>query len=233
MSESSAWQAVTIPLLTTALTVACSVLLLVHQENRADRERFIDGAQTTAQETAHLLDEGYLELSKLINASGNQGWKDFSKSSSKPYWDFSRRWERQLITQHFKLSRYFGKDMADQLTHVDEIDLHPIDNLGSPHLCTPPGGENDFDIVKLADQTECFTRLIAGEQDIITGAKNAPEKDAGQFMDAIQESQRIKDFAAKLLQQYHRASVSYLRQLDNRLTQLGQPHVAVKTRDKS
>jgi hypothetical protein len=217
--------AVVTSLVTTLLTVGVAVWQFNQTNLRSDQTRFVDAAQATAQETSVLLDDGYTALDKLVNASGSDGWKPFSKGAWHDYMEFHRHWHQQLVAEHFKLARYFGKDAADQILHIDEIDIHPVNNLSSPNPCTPPGDKADFDIEKLANQTECVTRIIALEQDAIDDATS--DKKGSGVVDAISARRNEIEFAGKLLANYDTSMVSYLRALDERLTLLGQPQVKV------
>lgn len=216
-------QIVVIPLLTTALTLAGALWQLNSTNERADHVRFMDGAQATAQETGVLLDEGRDALSKLIDAPDNVGWQQFSRGSWKSHRDFHRDWRQRLVVAHFRLARYFGKDLADQLVHIDEIDLHPAENLPSQHLCEPAGRQDDFDVSKLAEQTECITRMIAVEQDVFTQAKM--DKKTDDLFQILEAERKHRDLAQKLLDEYDKATVRFLRQLDQRLTRMGQAQV--------
>jgi len=226
MDKSTLLQTVLTSMLTAVLTLLCGQWQMSSQNDRTDRLHFIDGAQTTAQETSQLLNDEYNELVKLVDATGDKGWSEFAAAPYHDYVDFHRRWRQKLIEEHFKLSRYFGKDVADQLIHLDEIDLHPVDNLGSPNPCTPVGGNGDFDISKLADQTECVARLITAGEDMIKETRKAewPNKE---FFESLKSKRDQEDFAMKLLEQYDRSSVSVLRVLENRLSQLGEPKVTL------
>ena len=190
---------------------------------RADQSRFIDGAQATAQETSVLLDDGYSALDKLYSATGSDGWKTFSEGPLKDYMEFRRRWHQQLVSEHFKLKRYFGQDLADKLVHIDEIDLHPVNNLSSQNPCTPPGDKSDFDVDKLAFQTWCTVTRIPLAQDTIDDRETIQTSQG--FVAALEDKRVHQEFARRLLEQYDKTTLSYLRELDARLTQLGQPQV--------
>lgn len=218
-----------VAVVTAGLTLMGTHFQLTLQNERADRIHFIDGAQTTAQETSRLLEAGYNALSKLVEATGEKGWQEFSRTSWNSYQTFHRHWRQQLIEQHFKLARYFGKDMADQLMHVDEIDLHPVaENLASPSPCDM-SGVADFDVVKLAFQIECTTRLIAVHQDILEASRSG--EDTAAWFDAIEAKRELWKFAHRLVAQYDQASVRYLREMESRLTQLGERRVTVLSRN--
>ncbi|MDB5995090.1 MAG: hypothetical protein JWP42_2226 [Pseudomonas sp.] len=224
MADSSWCQTVAASLLTAALTLAGTSCQQAHQDERADKAKFLDGAQVTAQETSVLLNEGYNSLAKLLKGMDKQGWIVFSKGSWAEYMEFHRRWRQQLIAEHFKLSRYFGNDMADEVVHIDEIDLHPVDNLSSPNPCTPAGDESDFDIEKLAAQTECYSRFNTLKQDLIND--DIRNKNTDELFDALSSKVDTERFTWELLKHYDKASVSYLRRLDAQLTRLGVSKVA-------
>jgi len=225
MTGSTLLQHFITPVLTAVLTLAGTHWQLASQNQRADRERFIDAAQATAQDTSRLLLDGYAALHTLVNESDNKGWEEFSRTSWTRYRDFHRQWRQQLIVQHFKLARHFGKDVADQLVHVDEIDLHPSGASRADRPCVPAGGADAFDVAKLASQIDCMTRLITVSQDAIDSALAA---DAGAPWTELARDQRETiDLTWQLLAQYDKASVGYLRTLNDRLTQLGEPEVTV------
>lgn len=228
MNGSTLLQHVITPVLTAVLTLAGTQWQLANQNQRADRERFIDAAQATAQDTSRLLLDGYAALQTLVNESDNKGWEEFSRTSWTRYRDFHRQWRQQLIVQHFKLARHFGKDVADKLVHVDEIDLRPPGPSRADRPCVPAGGADSFDVAKLASQIDCMTRLITVSQDAIDASTAS---DAGApWTKLAQDKRETVAFTWQLLAQYDKASVSYLRTLNDRLTQLGEPEVTVARR---
>jgi len=231
MDQSSHWHITGQGFAGAVLTAGLTLFGVLWQQNmQAEREnhlRFLEGALTTAQETSRLLNDGHNELAKLVDASGDKGWKEISKSSWKDYWAFHQQWREQLIAEHFKLVRYFGKHMADQLIHIDEIDLHPIKDSGSSHPCEPVGGKNDLDIEKLSSMTECTIRIAAVEQDIVD--QDFRDKKTGEIMDGIQEHWKLENSESQLLDDYDKSTVRYLRALDGILTQLGEPQVTILT----
>ncbi len=231
MDQSSHWhitgQGFAGAILTAGLTLLGVIWQQDQQAARENHLRFLDAAQTTAQETSRLLNDGHNELAKLVDASGDKGWKEISKSSWSDYWAFHQQWREQLIAEHFKLVRYFGKHMADQLIHIDEIDLHPIKDLASPYPCKPPGGKDDLDIEKLSFVTECTIRMAAVEQDIVD--EDVDNKKTGEIMDGIQEHWKLENSESQLLDEYDKSTVRYLRALDDMLTQLGEPQVTILT----
>ncbi len=129
-----------------------------------------------------------------------------------------------VIAEHFKLVRYFGKPMTDELIHIDEIDLHPTKDAPVRDPCVRAGG---MDIEKLSYAIECTTRFAALDQDIVN--QNFAEKKADEVMDVIQSHWQNERRASQLLDNFDRETVQYLRELDEALTQLGDPRVTVET----
>lgn len=219
MADLSWKQTLFISLLTAGITLLGTYCLQVHQDERADRARLLDGAQTSAQDTKRLLDNGYNALAKLLKGMDQKGWDDFSKGPLDEYMEFRRGWRQQLIAEHFKLSRYFGKDMANDLIHIDEIDTRPTDNLSSPNPCSRPAKYQHSDIEKLAAEIECHARFMTVKQDAVNGRLDAQQTD--ELVEALNSKMDLMNETKKLLRQYDKASVSYLRKLDTRLTKLG------------
>ncbi|AHL36910.1 hypothetical protein CD58_18310 [Pseudomonas brassicacearum] len=225
MADLTWLQTLAASLLTAAITLAGTSCQQARQDERADRAKFLDGAQATAQETSRLLYDGYNALDKLLKETDNKGWEEFSKGPWHEYMQFQRSWRQQLIAEHFKLSRYFGKNMANELIHIDEIDIHPVNNHSSPNPCSPPGDDKNYDIEKLYGQIECYARFTTLKQDVI----NADIKDRtteGLF-DALESKRNTEENAWNLLQHYDKFTVSYLRRLDATLTELGVSKVTV------
>lgn len=218
-------QTLAVSLLTAAITLAGTSCQQARQDERADRAKFLDGAQVTAQETSRLLYDGYNALDKLLKETDQKGWGEFSKGPWHEYMQFHRGWRQQLIAEHFKLSRYFGKNMADELVHIDEIDIHPVNNLSSPNPCSPPGDDKNYDIEKLSSQIECYARFATLKQDIIN--QDIKDRKAGEIFEAIQSKSDTEQHARDLLQHYDKSTVSYLRRLDATLTELGVTKVTV------
>lgn len=219
MANLSWSQTLSVSLLTAAITLTGTSCQQAHQDERADKARFLDGAQATAQETSRLLDNGYNALAKLVKEMDQKGWEEFSKGPLDEYVEFRRGWRQQLIAEHFKLSRYFGKNTANNLIHIDEIDIRPTDNLASPNPCTPPGEPSDFDIEKLASQVECYARFVTMKQDAIDSDKK--DESIDELFEAINSKRSLQNRTKELLKHYDKSSVSYLRGLDATLTELG------------
>jgi len=226
--HTSHWHIIGQGLIGSTLVAGITLLGVVWQQGRqeahAEQVRFRDEAQATAQETSSLLNDGYNQLSKLIDASGDKGWKDISQSSERDYLASHQRWREQLIAEHFKLVRYFGKSMADELIHIDEIDLHPTKDTPLRDPCVRAGG---MDIEKLSYAIECTTRFAALDQDIVN--QDLAEKKADEVMSVIQSHWQNEQRASQLLDNYDEDTVRYLRELDDALTQLGDPRVTIVT----
>ncbi|MCH4900581.1 hypothetical protein [Pseudomonas sp. B707] len=225
MADLSWSQTLSVSLLTAAITLAGTSCQQAHQDERADKVRFLDGAQATAQETSGLVDNGYNALAKLVKGMDQKGWEEFSKGPLDEYVEFRRGWRQQLIAEHFKLSRYFGKNTANDLIHIDEIDIRPTDNLASTNPCSPPGELDDFDIEKLASEIECYASFVTKRQDAIN--ERTKENNTDDFFEALRLKLSLQNQTKDLLQHYDKSSVTYLRGLDSKLTELGVSQVTI------
>ena len=223
MNSPSFFATLAASLLTAALTLAGTAWMTNSQNARSDNERFIDGAQETAQETSQLLYAGYNELEKLVQASESQGWKALAQSpQEQAFLDFHRRWRQQLIAEHFKVARYFGKHMANDLVHIDKIDRPKADD----HKQAVSSDEDQgADMATLAEQIEFASRTISVTQDIFDEAHE--QKRTEDLFPLLQNQMRHKEQARALLNHYDTETMRYLRRMDDYLTQLGKPKVTV------
>lgn len=223
MNKPSFLETLTAPLLAAAITLAGTAWMTNSQNARSDNERFIDGAQETAQETSQLLYAGYNELEKLVQISETQGWKTLANSpQEQAFLDFHRRWRQQLIAEHFKVARYFGKHMANDLVHIDKIDTPKV----SDHKQSASSEvDQNTDMATLADQIEFASRLISLTQDIFDEAHE--QKRSEDLFPVLQDGMRHKEQARALLNHYDTETVRYLRRMDDYITQLGKPKVTV------
>lgn len=217
-----------VPLFVVAVSVGATLWQFNMANHRADQFRFIDGALATAQETSVLLDEGYNELEKLLAATDSKGWQAFSEESFRDYRESHRLWRQRAVSQHFKLARYFGRDLADQLIRIDEIDLYPIENRKSSEPCAYQGDDDSYNIEEMTSQTRCVIMILPILQDLIDGSRVAPSENG--LFGLLNEKRKQEDFVRELLKNYDRTRVNYLRELDKRLTKLGQPRVTVVAR---
>jgi hypothetical protein len=216
---------VLVPTIVAAVTLFAAAWQFNVANDRADRARFIDGALATAQETSILLDESQNALDKLLNATENYGWTSFSEGPFRDYIYFHQHWRQRAIAEHFKLTRYFGKDVADQLIYIDEIDLRPSKSVGVSSPCVLTGGGKESDFEKMNFQASCEITQIPILQDIINDKRLA--KTENEMFETFRARGEQGEFARKLLSRYEKVKVVYLRQLNATLTQLGQPQVTV------
>lgn len=226
MAENSLVTAVVTAVLTSLLTLAGTYALQSRQEARAQASQFLDAAQNTVQETVAILDDGYNALDKLINATHETGWKEFSQGPWREYMAFERRWHQRMIVQHFKLERYFGKDMADTLIDLDDVPVGP----------THTGNDKEdpavrrYNLQKLAADTEYTVRSMTVTQDIIDEDIKAGKPDG--LMEMIFAVNSDRDTASRQLKEYDAGSIRLLKALDGRLTELGAIKVTVVNTNK-
>ncbi|WP_146041987.1 hypothetical protein [Pseudomonas protegens] len=214
--------------ITTGLTLLGTAVLQKYQNDAAERTRFLDGAQVTAQATTKLLIQGYNALEQLRSSTDKKGFEFYIKDSGHKYEKFYRDWRQQMIQNQFSVSRYFGGDLASELIHVDEIDKAPVDNLSSPSPCAAPGKPDSYDINKMAVQVDCLIRFSSLMQDRI----NSDEpNDKAAFIDNINRKSAMDKDIRKMIDNYEVYYVKVLRSMDDKFTQLGAIKVTVVPRE--
>lgn len=225
MAENSLLNTIPVAILTAALTLLGTSLQQAHQDTRADSLRFLDGAHATIQETIAVLNDGYDALEKLVSEAETKGWNEFSNSDWTYYRNFHRNWRQQLISQHFKLTRYFGKDLADNLINLDELYRAEKDSEDDKERFS-----ESYNLETLASNVEFTTRLITVDQDIIDDSINGQR--AEDVFEVMEEKRKNSDAARQMLEKYERGSIILIKELDSRLTKLGAANVKVVQIDK-
>lgn len=221
MAENTLVTAVVTAVLTSLLTLTGTYALQSRQEARDEANQFRDAAQNTVQETVAILDDGYNALDKLTRATHETGWKEFSQGPWRDYMAFERRWHQRMIVQHFKLERYFGKDMADTLIDLDDIPMGPT--YASSDKEDPTARR--YNLQKLAADIEYTVRIMTATQDIIDEHLGAKKPDG--LMEMIVAVNSNRDTAGRQLKEYDAGTIKLLKSLDERLTQLGARKVTV------
>ncbi|MHC6226311.1 hypothetical protein ACYU03_16315 [Pseudomonas sp. X10] len=221
MADNSFLTAVVTAVLTSMLTLLGTNYQQSRQEARDDASRFLDAAHATVQESIVILDDGYNALDKLISATQDTGWKAFSKGAWLDYMAFQRRWHQRMIAQHFKLARYFGKDMADTLIDLDYIPIGPTSTVNADE----GKAVSPYNIQKLAADVEYQSRSITVLQGIADEAME--DKGSGGVMDTFNAIRQSRNDAYEMLANYDKGTINLLKSLDERLTQLGARKVTV------
>lgn len=218
MAENSLITAVVTAVLTSVLTLTGTYVQQSRQEARDEANQFMDAAQTTVQETVAILDDGYNALDKLISATHETGWKEFSQGPWREYMAFERRWHQRMIVQHFKLERYFGKDIADTLIDLDDIPMGPTSAATSE-------ADKPYNLQKLAADIEYTVRSMTVTQDLIDEQMEAKQADG--LMEMIGAVRSNSETASRQLKNYDTSTIRLLKVLDKRLTHLGAKKVTV------
>lgn len=214
--------------ITTGLTLLGTAYLQSKQNETAERVRFLDGAQATAQATTKLLIQGYNALEQLRDATEKKGFDFYITDSGRKFGEFYRDWRQQMIQNQFSVSRYFGGDLASQLIHVDEIDKAPVNNLSSPNPCSAPGTPDSYDINKMAVQVDCLVRFSSFTQDRLD-SKEPRDKEA--FSGYISKKSALDQDVMRMIENYEVSYVKVLRSMDDKFTQLGGVKVTVVPRE--
>lgn len=228
VKDTSFTQTIAAAVITTGLTLLGTATLQKSQNDTAERTRFLDGAQVTAQATTKLLIQGYDALVELRDTSSKKGLDFYSNNSGKKFDEFYRGWRQQMIQNQFGVSRYFGDGLANQLIHVDEIDKSPVNNLSSPNPCSSPGEPDSFDINKMAVQVDCYIRVSSVLQDRLSSDEPSDKSD---FFEIITRKSTLDSDIQRMIENYEVSYVKVLRSMDSAFTQLG--GLKVKVVDKN
>lgn len=106
--------------------------------------------------------------------------------------------------------------------HLDEIDISPVDNLGSPNPCSAPGDKDSYDMHKIAEQVSCYVRFST-----ITFDRQPDESEVEHFTEALSRKSNIESVIRDLMEIYEINHIKILRKLESRLTKLGMAQVTV------
>ncbi|MCF5709504.1 hypothetical protein GIV19_19775 [Pseudomonas syringae] len=214
-------------IITTGLTLSGTAYLQNKQNETAERVRFLDGAQATAQATTKLLIQGYNALKQLKDATEKKGFQFYITDSGRKFEEFYRDWRQHMIQNQFSVSRYYGTDLASQLIHVDEIDKAPVNNLSSPNPCSAPGTPDSYDINKMAVQVDCLIHFSSLTQDRLDSDEPG---DKEEFFDHIAKKSALDRDVRRMIDNYEVSYVKVLRSMDDKFTQLGGVKVTVLPR---
>lgn len=230
MSEKILSSTLAAAVITSCLTILGTSVIQGYQNRLDARVRFLDGAQATAEETSRLLAEGYSALEKLRHDGSGKSFEQYIVGPDRDFDEFYRDWKQRVIENQFKLTRYFGKDLANNIMHLDEIDVSPVNNLASPNICTPPGSVDSADINKLMNEVSCYTRLYS-----FSSAPLDPNKEENmrEFIARTDHKGQVKDHLDNLMNAYEVGYVKILRLIDNRFTELGALKTEVRLKENN
>lgn len=203
------------------LTLASSIFTFNYQWRVSRDDRLVSDAHKVADESTALLFNGLARLRKLNDASEYAvSWVDFMKGPYDDYLSYKEVWHRDMIIMHFRVERYFGKDVADQLVNTDKLIAGDIFNeLTSPSPCpSPPEDYRSF--LRLAETMECQVRMLGY-------MKTEMSKDNSGFLKNIGDVNESSRRNADNLERLNTSIVGYVRAIDSRLTSLGEVSVKV------
>ncbi|NBF08172.1 hypothetical protein [Pseudomonas sp. Fl4BN1] len=103
MKDNALLQTITGAVITTGLTLLGTAVLQKYQNDAAERTRFLDGAQVTAQATTKLLMQDYNALEQLRSSTDKKGFEFYIKDSGQKYEKFYRDWRQQMIQNQFSM----------------------------------------------------------------------------------------------------------------------------------
>lgn len=194
--------------------------LYVQKENQ-DRDSLISNAEGTAEETSNLLMDGYLHIYKLIDTvSASESSADI-KSAITSFNVFKHKWRQDLIIEHFKISRYFGEHMANQLININKISQEHDKNTHDKS----PKKVFAFSVYDLVDSIERDAYIGLLTQKTISDIMNDKYNDS--IITFIEDKNSTMKHAADLLEQLDQSNLRYINALESVLNQIGEPRVMV------
>lgn len=191
---------------------------------RSDRQRFVDGAQQTAQETTQLLIKSYEELQHFNDAARKfeKGWDDFLASEDfTKFSAFEQEWHKNLIALYFKVSRYYGKATAQQLLSLANF------KLNSPDSHSKESRDQESSLMLAwgeAFRANASTVILQGEATKFFNNKSSVFDNLGSVMKETNEAKTNSQRATEI---YGQHVINFLGILDSNLTQLGALEVKV------
>lgn len=193
------------------------------QSKHESEEKMRTAAQEAAKDMTKLLFEAHSKLRRLLLAAGEKNWEDLKESEWREYRDFRDEWGKKIVLSDFELRRYFGKDLADNVMHVDQIDISPpAENLSSRNPCAYAGRSGDYDLVKQVDQIECYARWVS------VGNQAVEDMPSGKLFDALEDERKSKKIMYENLREFEKNVVRFVRSVEKGRTALGTPIVIYK-----
>lgn len=210
-----------VTLLAVVITVIGGFLTFNHQWELNRRDRLISEAHKVADDLTVLLFEGYKHISKFNSAVAySTDWREFVSGPYAEYLTYKEGWRRDVIIMHYKVERYFGQDIADQLVNTEKlISGQNYEDLSSPSHCAMPQG-TERSMMVLAESLECDIRFSAVTKTMIY-------KDSEDSLETVSANSGNASRNFENLRIYDRNIVSYIRAINSRLTSLGEVSVKV------
>lgn len=210
-----------VTLLAVIITVVGGFLTFNHQWELNRRDRLVSEAHKVADDLTVLLFDGYKHLDKFNSAVAySSDWREFVSGPYAEYLTYKEGWRRDMIIMHYKVERYFGEDIADQLVNTEKlISGQDYQDLSSPSPCATPKG-TEHSMMVLAEAIECDVRYSAVIKTMIY-------KDSEDWVGAASDNRKNTSRNFDNLKIYDRNIVSYIRAINSRLTSLGEVSVKV------
>ncbi|WP_139114042.1 hypothetical protein [Pseudomonas sp. 58 R 3] len=215
------WVSNFVTLLAVVITVFGGFLTFNHQWELNRRDRLISEAHKVADDLTVLLFDGYKQIDKFNSAVHySTDWREFVSGPYTEYLTFKKGWRRDMIIMHYKVERYFGEDIADQLVNTEKlISGQNYEDLSSPSPCAMPP-ETEHSMMVLAESLECDIRHSAVIKTMIF-------KSSENLLENVNSNSKNASRNVQNLRIYDRNIVSYIRAINSRLTSLGEVSVKV------
>ncbi|AKK00488.1 hypothetical protein VM99_21310 [Pseudomonas chlororaphis] len=141
------------------------------------------------------------------------------------YDEFYRGWRQRLIENQFRVSRYFGANLSDNILNLKELEVPKLEDPSEPERCTMPESGKDMDMNKRAERIRCLVTVSAfWDRRQKAADPRDPEEN---FALGKMRSINTENIHPQMIS--HEASyVSILRGIDNRFFALGAQTVKVR-----
>ncbi|MBM0283422.1 hypothetical protein [Pseudomonas chlororaphis] len=208
-----------VTLLAVVITVIGGFLTFNHQWEMNRHDRLVSDAHKVSDELTVLLFND-LKYLKVLNDSISKG-EDWERFVQGPYAEYLTRkevWRRDVIIMHYKVERYFGSDIANDLINTEKlISGASYEDLSSPSPCATPA-DAERSLMVTSDVIECQIRMAAY-------LKMKLSKDSDDVFGDITRDINLSRNNAENMRLYDRGIVSYIRAINSRLTSLGEVSV--------
>jgi hypothetical protein len=208
-----------VTLLAVVITVIGGFLTFNHQWEMNRHDRLVSDAHKVSDDLTVLLFSD-LKYLKVLNDSVSKGesWEEFLQGPYAEYLARKEVWRRDVIIMHYKVERYFGGDIANDLINTEKlISGASYEDLSSPSPCATPA-DAERSLMVTSDVIECQVRMAAY-------LKMKLSKDSDDVFGDITRDISLSRSNAENMRLYDRNIVSYIRAVNSRLTSLGEVSV--------
>lgn len=206
---------------TALMTIAGGIYAYNHQANTLRHERFLSEAHKVSDDVTILLFDGLKSLRDLNESADNaKEWTVFFDKKYVPYLEAKEKWRRDMIIMHYRVERYFGADIAAKLIDTEMLiaGIEP-DDLSKPSPCSMREDARKS-LMITNEAIECEVRGAAA-------ALLYSQVRAGGVSEGMIQNNELSTHNYANLRIYDRQIVQYIKEINQRLTGLGEVSVKV------